>query len=62
MYPFREMAVGDSLFFPGDCSTVLQSKPYMAAVSISKRDGTPRFAGRKVDEDGVRGVRIWRVE
>lgn len=61
MYPFREMDVGDSVFFPGVGGAIQSCKPYMAAATVAKRDKAFRFTGRKVVEDGQRGVRIWRV-
>jgi len=62
MYPFREMKAGDSIFYPGEWHSLLECKPYLAAVTVTKRDRTLKFAGRKVVENGTRGVRIWRVD
>lgn len=62
MYPFREMEVGDSIFYPGEWRTIHECKPYLAAVTVTKRDRNLKFAGRKVVENGTRGVRIWRVD
>ena len=59
-YPFRQMKAGDSAFFPHQGS-ILRCKPYMTAQTIAKRDKSFAFVGRSVVEDGVPGVRIWRV-
>lgn len=60
-YPFREMAVGDSVFYAGANKRSAQHPAYMVARGIQKRDGL-RFTLRSVVEDGVEGVRIWRLE
>lgn len=52
----RELGVGDSFFVP--------EKHHRAAVSIGSRVGTStgrQFTSRTVTENGVTGVRIWRV-
>lgn len=54
-YPFREMEIGDSVFFP-DEPKGSQSKPAMAA-RINATHWGWRFSSRK---EGT-GVRIWRV-
>lgn len=56
-YPFHEMEVNDSVFFPG----VEQRTISGTAQSTGKSRGW-RFATRKVVVDGVTGVRIWRVK
>lgn len=60
-YPFRQMEIGDSAFFPGANKVNAQHPAYMAAKTIQKRDGL-RFTLRSVVENGVEGVRIWRLE
>jgi len=57
---FREMEVGDSVFVPHD-GTILTCKAYQCAATIQKRSDTFRFSGRRLNENGVDGVRIWRV-
>lgn len=58
-YPFDKMGVGDSFFVAGavgkDRDTLRSS-----ASSRGKRHGM-KFTTRTVTEDGVKGVRIWRV-
>lgn len=54
MYPFKQMEIGDSVFFEGADS---KSKQMAAAKIYSKRYGI-RLIGRTVDG----GLRIWRVE
>ena len=59
-YPFRDMEPGQSVFFPGENKSDRQHPAYMAAKTLQKRHGL-RFTLRSVIEDGVKGVRIWRV-
>ncbi len=58
---FRDMAVGDSVFVPHPEGSIMKCRAYLYATTVSKRDKAFRFAGRTVIENGVRGVRIWRV-
>ena len=52
-YPFREMDVGDS-FFAGDRTT--------AQMSVNTQHYRPKkFTCRTVTENGVKGVRVWRI-
>jgi hypothetical protein len=55
-YPFGEMEVGDSVFFAGNTSDKISS-----AYAYYQRNGK-RFANRTVIENGLSGVRVWRVE
>jgi hypothetical protein len=52
-YPWASMEVGDSFFVPGTIST-------SAATAASKRLGFG-FVRRSVVENGVAGIRFWRV-
>lgn len=54
VYPFREMEVGDSFFVTG--------VPIAGIHGCARRHRPKRFACRTVCENGVRGVRVWRVE
>jgi hypothetical protein len=59
-YPFRKMVVGDSFFVPGGNISKLRDLSY--AANCSRDDGGPCvFRNKTVNEDGVRGVRVWRV-
>ena len=60
-YPFRHMEPGDSVFFPGENKSDKQHPAYMTVRNYVKRDGW-RVAVRSVVENGVKGIRIWRVE
>ena len=60
-YPFRSMAPGQSVFYPGEFTHLNDSRAYMAAKTIQKRDKRIEFQGKRVVEDGVAGVRIWRI-
>ena len=51
-YPFRQMEIGDSCFIPrknGQQITINHLKPL-------------RFTTRHVVENGIDGVRVWRIE
>ncbi|MEI2419605.1 hypothetical protein V6O07_04980 [Arthrospira platensis SPKY2] len=56
-YPYAQLDVGDSFFVPGTTTKSLGS----AAANAAKKLGVV-FATRTVTENGVTGVRIWRVE
>lgn len=53
-YPFAEMAIGDSEFFPDQ--NTWKGRAYDAAKKAGKRQGK-KFEGRNVEG----GVRIWRI-
>lgn len=55
-YPFMEMDVGDSVFFPGVEKTAKHSA-YQAAKKYAERSGDRKFSGRP--DKG--GIRIWRI-
>ena len=52
-YPFRDMEIGDSFFSPG--SSVI------GIHGCARRHRPKRFTCRSVDEDGVAGIRVWRI-
>ena len=60
-FPLREMEVGDSYFHAGDFNSTIESRAYRAAAMTQRRQKEYKFVGRAVDENGVSGVRIWRV-
>ena len=53
-YPFRDMEIGDSFFAPG--SSVI------GIHGCARRHRPMRFTCRSVVEDGVSGIRVWRIE
>ena len=53
-YPFREMDIGDSFFAPG--SSVI------GIHGCARRHRPMRFTCRTVVENGVGGIRVWRIE
>ena len=55
-YPWRKMEVGDSFFVVGKKTNSLTGCAYKL------KELGMRFAFRTVTEDGVKGVRAWRVE
>ena len=59
-YPFRDMQPGDSAFFPGENLRHKQHPAYMNARNYVKRNGW-QITVRSVIENGVKGIRIWRV-
>ena len=65
-YPWDELEVGDSFFVASGHRTVNQRQRQLIACSqgwinqfVSRKH--VRFTTRIVEEDGVSGVRIWRV-
>lgn len=53
-YPFKEMEVGDSFFTTGTPASY---------ISLHTRLLKPKkFSCRTVVENGVKGLRIWRIE
>lgn len=56
-YPWSSMEVNDSFFVTGISATSMSS----ACVRRSERSGG-KFTVRTVEEDGVKGVRVWRIE
>jgi len=53
-YPFRDMEIGDSFFAAG--SSVI------GIHGCARRHRPMRFTCRSVVEDGVAGIRVWRIE
>ena len=51
-YPFRKMEIGDSFFIPNRSSTGISTDIYKPK----------KFTMRAVTENGVKGVRVWRIE
>lgn len=64
-YPFTDMEVGDSFFVPLDGR---KAENLASSISGSARSGRAarangrRYVTRTVVENGVKGVRCWRVE
>lgn len=59
IYPFGAMEIGESFFVPG----VKSKKVSAAAGAYQGRHGNlKKFSTRTVTENGVLGVRCWRVE
>lgn len=52
-YPFREMEVGDSFFAPG--SSVI------GIHGCARRHRPMKFTCRSLVENGVAGIRVWRI-
>jgi hypothetical protein len=53
-YPFRDMEVGDSFFAPGASVIGLHG--------CARRHRPKRFTCRSLVENGVGGVRVWRIQ
>ena len=61
-YPFREMDIGDSFFValnPGQDIRVLQTSVKSASRGVGNGFC---ITTRRVTEDGVRGLRAWRIK
>lgn len=56
-YPFADLSIGDSFFAPGRTSA--QISPCTAH---AQRERGGKFTARTVTENGVKGVRVWRIE
>lgn len=54
-YPFKQMEVGDSFFVPG--KTIQDLKGPLNYARCDCR----RFTTRRVTENGITGLRIWRI-
>ncbi|PZF76195.1 hypothetical protein DK847_13395 [Aestuariivirga litoralis] len=52
-YPFRDMELGDSFFAPGASVIGLHG--------CARRHRPKRFTCRTLVENGVAGVRVWRI-
>lgn len=52
-YPFRDMELGDSFFAPG--SSVI------GIHGCARRHRPMRFTCRSVVENGIAGIRVWRI-
>ncbi len=62
LYPFRQMEIGDSFFIPlkeGDVMQMLQSRVAATARTVL---GPKKISTRCVTENGVKGLRVWRVD
>lgn len=57
-YPWREMAVGDSVFIPGDLQESYSVRT--AAAYFAKRNPGFKFSIHRLDEP--MGVRVWRIK
>ena len=53
-YPWDDMEVGDSFFAPGTKASSLNG-----AISMRR---PKKFTRRTLVENGVKGIRVWRVE
>lgn len=56
-YPWGNMNVGDSVFVPGKEVRIL--RPTYS--TWGSRHGK-RFVGQNLEENGVKGIRVWRIE
>ncbi len=56
-YPWALMAPGDSFFVPDSAPKMVSQ----AASNVARRHKGLRFATRAVTENGVKGVRVWKI-
>lgn len=64
-FPFANMQVGDSFFVPAGAEGLekIRSRLSSSIVRFRARVArTAKFSTRVVVEDGVNGVRVWRVQ
>lgn len=57
-YPFASMNVGDSFFAPGKNSGCMSANARMWGL---RNNRTIKVTCRTVTENGVKGVRVWRI-
>jgi hypothetical protein len=55
-YPFKEMDVGDSFLTKANRNAVTGASAYWG------RKLNTRYINREVAENGVEGVRVWRIK
>lgn len=58
-YPFSSMEVGDSFFIEGDAKALRNVRSAM--FHYARPFAALMFKARQVEEEGVVGVRCWRV-
>ena len=57
-YPWKEMLIDQSFFVPRT-----SSKNIYPNINYANKSYAPRkYTGRAAEKDGIRGVRVWRVE
>ena len=65
MFPFEDMEVGDSFFvalLPGKTEEQMVAKLRHAYRKYAKQqEPEPRFTAKIVEEEGVAGIRTWRL-
>lgn len=57
LYPWADLDVGDSFFVAGKSSSSINTSLTWA----NRKAPVQRFVSRTVTENGVKGVRVWRV-
>lgn len=60
-YPYREMAVGDSVFL-AEPRLSTKSLFNRASARASQVFGSGNYTARVVTENGAEGVRVWRTK
>jgi hypothetical protein len=58
-YPFAQMEVNDSFFVPNGNANSINSA---AGVFRKTKQPTWKFTVRKVKENDIKGVRVWRTQ
>lgn len=61
-YPWRSMAPGDSFVFPARETLRRTMEAATCAAATRKRHHGESYAVRKINENGVDVVRVWRRE
>ena len=62
-YPFKSMEVGDSFFVPNGVYSPRSPGVYINAYTLgSQAIPNSKWCARTLTENGVKGLRIWRVK
>lgn len=59
-YPFPEMEIGDSFFVPHN--QIQTNNQVRASASLQGKNLGFKFRTRTVTEDGIVGIRVWRIK
>lgn len=55
-YPYRDLRIGQSFFVPDATHQLISGSMHPAKKRLGRK-----FTARTVTENGVKGVRVWRV-
>ena len=58
-YPWSQMEIGDSFFVP---SSLTKAATVRSATAYAKKRNGATYATSEIVENGVSGVRVWRIK